>query len=216
MITATIGGNLAGNKPGLLGGKLLRRQATTDRATPEGSSRVDRLDPFALPLCSQNGDHADDRQIGVLDLRRKHVVLRRVLRGMKIIVRLPISAYHGVAIRTKPATAQAPPTVAVVLAHPDPALSVTLCRAAEDQDIVAQWQSWGRALGMPLLVEESSGRMRVAYEGDCKIHCNGPMPRRRRRGSLHKRRASLPLRRTRRSISAPTVHRDEREIIARS
>jgi hypothetical protein len=175
---------------------------------------VDRLGPFALR--SQDGDHADDGQVGVLDIRREHVVLRRVLRGMKIIVHLPISAYLGVAIRTKLATAQSQPTVAVVLAHPDPALSLTLCRAAEGQDIVAQWQSWGRALGMPLLVEESTGRMRVAYERDCEVHCNGPIARRRRRGSLHKRRASLPLRRARTSISASVVHRDEREIIARS
>ena len=137
MIAATIGGDLAGKQAGATRGKLLRRQATTHRATPEGSSRGDRLDPFALPLRSQDRDHAEEEQVGVLDLRGQHVVLRRLLRGMKIMLRLPISAYLGVAIRTRLATTQSPPTVAVVLAHPDPALSLTLCRAAEGQDIVA-------------------------------------------------------------------------------
>ena len=51
-----------------------------------------------------------------------------------------------------------------MLEHPDPALSLTLYRAADGTDIVAEWQSWGRVLGVPLLVAEADGRLREPFE----------------------------------------------------
>jgi hypothetical protein len=178
---------------------------------------VERLDPFALPLRFENADHAADERVRVIELHRERVVLRRALRGIKMAVNLPVAAYHGVAIRMQPATAKSPGAIAVVLEHPDPALSVTLCRAADGSDIVAEWQSWGRALSMPLLVEESDGRLREPFECIGSVRVGIPVSRRRRRSPLHARRASMPLRRGHgSSLLSPNVHRGEREIIARN
>jgi hypothetical protein len=109
----------------------LRRQATTSRATPAGSSRVERLDPFALPVRFENADHAADERVRMIELHRERVVLRRALCGIKMAVNLPVAAYQGVAIRMQEIAASSPSVIAVVLEHPDPALSVTLCCAAD-------------------------------------------------------------------------------------
>jgi hypothetical protein len=184
---------------------------------PAGSSRVERLDPFALPLRFEDADHAIDERVRVVELHREHVVLRRALRGIKMSVNLPVADYLGVAIRMEPTSANTPGAIAVVLEHPDPALSLTLCRAADGNDIVAEWQSWGRALGMPLLVEDSDGRLREPFARVGGVHAGIPISRRRRRGSLNSRRASMPLRRGHGSLpSSPNVHRGEREITARN
>jgi hypothetical protein len=177
---------------------------------------VERLDPFALPLRFEDADHAADERVRVVELHRERVVLRRALSGIKMAVNLPVAAYFGVAIRMEPTTANSPGPIAVVLEHPDPALSLTLCRAADGSDIVAEWQSWGRALGMPLLVEELDGWLREPFERIGSVRVGIPVSRRRRRGPLHARRASMPLRRGHGSLLlSPNVHRGEREIIAR-
>jgi hypothetical protein len=181
-----------------------------------GSSRVERLDPFALPLRFENADHAADERVRTIELHRERVVLRRALRGIKMAVNLPVAAYQGVAIRLESMTPNSPGAIAVVLEHPDSALSITLCRAAEGRDVVAEWQSWGRSLGMPLLVEGADGRLREPFERIGHVRVGMPVGRRRRRSALRARRPSMPLRR-RRGASALSlqVHGGEREIIAR-
>jgi hypothetical protein len=193
----------------------LRRQATT-RATPAGSSRVERLDPFALPVRFENADHAADERVRMIELHRERVVLRRALCGIKMAVNLPVAAYQGVAIRMEEIAASSSSVIAVVLEHPDPALSVTLCHAADGTDMVAEWQSWGRALGLPLLVEGADGCLRRPFDCIGKVHVGTPVPRRRRHGVLHRRRPAMPLRRARGLFAASLIiHADEREIIAR-
>ena len=56
-----------------------------------------------------------------------------------------------------------PDAIAVVLEHADPALSLPLFSAPESDDIVAEWQSWGRVLGLPLLVAEDDGNLREPF-----------------------------------------------------
>ena len=64
-----------------------------------GSSRAERLDPFALPLRFVDADVAADGQVRHVELHREHVVLRRALSGIKMAVNLPVAAYLGVVIR---------------------------------------------------------------------------------------------------------------------
>ncbi len=195
----------------------MRRQATTSRATPAGSSRVERLDPFALPVRFENADHVADERVRMIELHRERVVLRRALRGIKMAVNLPVAAYCGVAIRIQEIAANAPGAIAVVLAHPDPALSVTLCHAADGSDIVTEWQSWGQALGLPLLVEGADGCLREPFESIGSIRVGIPVPRRRRRSALRARRPAMPLRRAQGVLPlSPRLHAGEREIIARN
>ncbi len=195
----------------------MRRQATTSRVIPAGSSRGERLDPFALPLRFEAADLTADDRVRLVELHRERVVLRRALRGIKMAVNLPVAAYLGVAIRIEPPTHETAGAVAVVLEHPDPALSLTLYRAADGNDIVAEWQSWSRALSLPLLVAEADGRLREPFERMGALRVASPTRRRRRYSPLKARRPTLPLRRKPgRQPATPIVHQGEREIIARN
>jgi Family of unknown function (DUF6101) len=128
-----------------------------------------------------------------------------------------LAAYRGVAIRMEPPAGETAATVAVVLEHSDPALSLTLYRAADGADVVAEWRGWGRALAMPLLVAEADGRLREPFERIGGVRVASPAPRRRRRSSLAARRPTRALRRQRGTMPArPVVHRGERELIARN
>jgi hypothetical protein len=82
----------------------LRRQATTSRLAPAGSSRDERLDPFALPLRFEATDHTADKRVRSVELHHERVVLRREFRGIKMALNLPVTAYLGVAIRMEPPT----------------------------------------------------------------------------------------------------------------
>ena len=101
-------------------------------------------------------------------------------------------------------------------------MSIRRCRSPsfarrDGTDIVAEWQSWARVLGMPLLVAEPDGRLREPFERIGALRVAAPILRRRRRGTLRSRRPSLPLRRKPgRWPATPAVHHDEREIIARN
>ena len=152
----------------------------------------------------------------LVELRRERAVLRPAARGIKLAPNLPVAAYLGVAIRMEPPAGPAPGAVALVLEHPDPALSLTLYRAADGTDIVAEWRAWGRALGLPLLVAEADGRLREPFNRIGGVGVGPPISRRRRRSALRRRRPALPLRRWAGTASAkPLVHRGVREIIAR-
>lgn len=131
---------------------------------PAGSSRAERLDPFSLPLRFEQPDPAADERVRVVELHHERVILRRALGGIKMAVNVPLAAYRGVAIRIEEACLACAAGFAVVLEHIDPALSLTLYRAEDGNDIVAEWRSWARALGMPLLVPQSGSGLREPFE----------------------------------------------------
>jgi hypothetical protein len=185
------------------------------RTTPAGSSRDERLDPFTLPLRFAVTDTAADGRVRHVELTRERVVLRRALRGMKMAVNLPVAAYLGVALRMDPPEGETSGAVSIVLEHRDDGLSLPLFHADDGTDIVAEWQSWARVLGVPLLIAESDGRLREAFGRIGAIRIDVPTARRRRRSVLRRRRPSILLRRkVGRSLDGAAVHR-EREIIAR-
>jgi len=176
-----------------------------------------RLDPFSLPVRFTASDEAADERLRVVDLHRERVVLRRSVRGMRMALNLPVAAFRGVAIRLISAQANAmPSTIAVVLEHGDPALSLPLFSAAESDEIVAEWQSWGRVLGLPLLVAETDGSLREPFARLGALRIEPSSWRRRRRSAIARRRPPRLLRRRPAALpDQPVVHRDEREIIAR-
>jgi hypothetical protein len=182
-----------------------------------GSSRSARLDPFSLPVRFEAADEAADERRRVVDLHRERVVVRRSVRGMRMALNLPVAAFRGVAIRLV-GTANAPPTaIAVVLEHGDPSLSLQLFTSCASDDIVAEWQSWGRVLGLPLLVTEDDGTLREPFARLGAVRVEAPTWRRRRRFAIARRRPALLMRRRAAKLpDTPAVHRDEREIIARN
>jgi len=219
MFAATIGDELrrgltTGENPA--GSRFVRRQTVIRRAMPAGSSRVERLDPFSLPVQFAATDKAADGRVRHVELTRERVVVRRALRGMKIGGNLSVTASLGGALKMEPPQGDTPGAVSIVLAHRDHALSLPLFSADDGTDIVAEWQSWAQVLGMPLLVAEADGRLREAFDRIGAVRVASPTGRRRRRSAIRKRRPSILMRRKPgRTIDGATVHRDEHEIIAR-
>jgi len=183
---------------------------------PAGSSRDQRLDPFALPLQFSVSDAAADECIRSVELTRERVVLRRCVGGMLMALNLPVKSYLGVALRLEPPRGEAQSAVTLVLEHRDAALSLPLYRAEDTTDVVAEWQSWARVLRLPLLVAEADGGLREPFARIGALRVDDALPRRRQRGTVKRRRPSIFLRRRAggRLTEAP-VHRGEREIIAR-
>jgi hypothetical protein len=203
-----------GNSPA--GAEFSGRQMEDGRSAA-GSSRALRLDPFSLPVRFEAADDAADGRRRVVDLHRERVVVRRSVRGMRMALNLPVAAFRGVAIRLTGAVCGPPTSIAVMLEHSDPALSLPLFSSNTSDDIVAEWQSWGRVLGLPLLVVEPDGCVREPFARLGAVRIEAPTWRRRRRSAIARRRPSLVLRRRAGVASAtPTLHRGEREIIARN
>ena len=127
---------------------------------PAGSARALRLDPFALPVRYPAKDSGADGQVRQVELYRERVVLRRAVRGMRMSVGVPVSAFRGIALRLVPADGDEPAAVTVMLDHRDHALSVPLYAASDSDNVTAIWKAWGRVLGLPLRVAENDGTLR--------------------------------------------------------
>lgn len=184
-------------------------------AIPAGSSRSLRLDPLALPVRFRAADAAADERTRLVDLSRDSVVLRRSVRGVRTTVSLPVTAFLGIAMRLVPPDGTNAGAIAIMLEHPDPALSVPLFAAADANDVLAEWHTWARIFGLPLLVADGDGELREPFPRLGAVRLGDPCQR-VRRGALRTRRPSILMRRRPgRAGAAPTVHR-EREIIARN
>jgi hypothetical protein len=182
-----------------------------------GSSRATRLDPFSLPVRFEAADEAADGRRRIVDLHRERVVVRRCVGGMRMALNLPVAAFRGVAIRLNGNANEPPTAIDVVLEHGDPALSLPLFSSNASDDIVAEWQSWGRVLGLPLLVAERDGSLREPFARIGALRIEAPTWRRRRHSAVARRRPVLLLRRRLgKSPGAAVIRRDEREIIARN
>jgi hypothetical protein len=184
-------------------------------AKPAGSGRVLRLDPLALPVRFRTADADADGRVRLVELYRDEVILRRSVRGVRMAVSLPIATYRGVAMRLMPPHGADAGTVAVMLEHPDPALSVPLFAASEATDLLAEWRLWGRIFGLPLLAAANDGTMREAFAHLGAVRIAAPSPRRRRSGAVGKRRPGFLVRRKPGRAGGAQVHR-ECEIIARN
>ncbi len=174
-----------------------------------------RLDPAQLPTRYAAPDRGADGGQRSIDLFADRVVIRRTTSGARMKLQLPVSAYRGVAVRLSEGAAETE-GLEVVMVHKDPALSVPLVATHGRDDVVADWQRWGQALGLPLLVEEADGSMREAFPRLGAVMLGTPGPRRRRRSTLRDRRPSALMRRkATKGIAGQPVH-SGREIIARN
>jgi hypothetical protein len=176
-----------------------------------------RLDPLALPVRFAVADERADERMRHVELHRERVVLHRAVSGIRMAVKVPVTDFLGVVVRLIPSADQQPDSVLVSLEHRDPALSVPLYCARDANDVVAEWQMWGRVLGMPLLTADLNGNLREVFPRMGLVRLGKPAPRRRRYNAIRRRRPSILLRRRpgiRNTIA--TVYRGEREIIARN
>jgi len=192
----------------------LRRQTEGGLALA-GSSRSGRLDPFALPLCFSTADARADGGTRLVELHQRRVIVRRAMRGMTMAVNLPMRAFLGVALHVRSSQAVDGGLVALVLEHRDPSLSLQLYAAADGADIVAEWHAWSQVLGVPLLVVDPDGALREAFPQFGPLRVAAPAGRRRRHGTVGRRRPSILARRKPGRRGPMAVHGGEREIIAR-
>jgi hypothetical protein len=162
-------------------------------------------------------DSGADGQVRDIELDRERVVLRREVRGIRMKIGVLVTEFAGVTMRTLPPEDGEPAAVAIMLEHRDNGLSVPLFVATQGDDAMAEWKSWSRVLGVPLLVDDGDGSLREPVRRIGRLSVGTPGPRRRRRAAIKWRRPSILMRRKPGRPSAePTVHRGEREIIARS
>jgi hypothetical protein len=127
---------------------------------PAGSSRAFRLDPFTLPV-RHSGPSGGVRETAFVLDRERAIVKRSMRAGQAVTVAVPVHAYDGVAVRMVPIGRAGQIRVIVELRHRDPALTLPLIIADEPEDVAADWQAWGRALNLPLLLIEQDGTVRM-------------------------------------------------------
>jgi hypothetical protein len=200
----------------------MRHQTAVGRSVPAGSGRHGRLDPFTLPVRFAVTDRTADQSVREVELTHERVVLRRTLHGIKMAFNLPLTAYLGVALHLEaPVNGQDPANdhdgvATIVLEHRDSALALPLFRTTEGSDIIAEWQTWGRVLHLPLLVADADGTLREPFQRIGAVQVADPIKRRRRCTAIKARRPRLLMRRRIHARPATVVYRDEREIIARN
>ncbi len=134
--------------------------------------------------------------------------------GPPLTLTVPLTSYRGVAVRMEPTSVAGQVRVFVELLHKDPSLTLPLIVGDEPEDVAADWQAWGRALNLPLLVIGQDGSVSAPL-GDLGGVIAGPPGR---AGAIPSSpaggRASLPGARP--AIREPTERLDGREIIARN
>jgi hypothetical protein len=127
-----------------------------------------RVDPFALPVryhATLAGPASATTPSVYLD--REQAVIKRRLGGIPTTLSTPVSAFRGVAVRMTGDPETGAVRTTVELMHRDPAMSLPLV-VVEDlgdgEDVSADWQAWGRALGLPLLIVDADGSVRAPLE----------------------------------------------------
>jgi hypothetical protein len=193
----------------------LGRQTLAGGFAPGGSAAPARLDPTLLPVRFTASDARADGRVRDVELARDQVVIRRTVKGMPLRIRVPVTAFTGVTLRLEAADESGERTI-VSLEHRDPALSVTLYEAEDNEDAVAEWQMWSRVLARPLLVADLAGAVSEPFPTLGGVRLNSPVRRRRRRTPVHTRRPRRALRRRLGIASAEPAVYSEREIIARN
>jgi hypothetical protein len=154
-----------------------------------------RLDPLSLPISFEAHDSRADGGVRSIELHRERVVLRRALHGMRMAVSVRVRDFLGVALRGLD-DAQI-----LVLAHRDPSLTIPLCVSSDPDEIAIAWQMWSDIFALPRFLEDKPRE---------------PTPRRRRHNAIRARRPKfLTRRRGGAYLNPPSIHQDEREIIAR-
>jgi len=172
----------------------VRRQIASG-INPAGSSRALRLDPLSLPVSFNAHDTRADGGVRQIELHRERIVLRRAVHGIRMAVKVRVSDFKGVALRSTDDAQM------LVLVHRDPSLTIPLCVSCDTDEIATAWQMWSDVFGLPLLPENGTRE---------------PAPRRRRRNAIRARRPKFLVRRRVGDLLGPaSIHRSEREIIAR-
>ena len=196
------------------------RQTAYQAATEAGASREFPLDPGHLPLTFQgkagsfsNGDR--DLQTVEINLDRERVMINPVSSGTPSGTVVPVKTFAGVVVQIAPADQNGTVCAKLILKHPDEGLSVLLAETGNPEELAALWPAWSKSLGLPMLVCDLGGKVKPIEAYSARPSA-GPAPRRRMALLTGRRPRFLVRRKTGSNEGARMIHRDEREIIART
>ena len=193
----------------------MRRQTATADEDLVGPVRCFRIDPATLPVRYSAPIGKGARRVeAVIVLDREQAIVRRPsLGGVPLTFRLPVKTFEGVAVAMTPIGEDGDIEVMVELRHRDPALSVPLAVAEDPGEISADWQAWGRTLGLPLLIVGLDGTVEKPVDRIGPLLRHEPKPRRRHSFFAGRRPRFLTRRKT--GLQGSIEILSAREIIAR-
>jgi hypothetical protein len=144
---------------------------------------------------------------------RQAVVRRATGSGLPVNLQIPLRAFVGVAVRMVPVGTNGDIEVTVELHHRDPALCLPLVVSDDPAEVAADWQAWGRALGLPLLLVRQDGEIEAPLNQMGEMTLLPSKPRRRHSYFAGRRPRFLARRKPGGEIMLERV--SAREIIAR-
>lgn len=200
-------------------GKTWGRQTEAMQGKPVWAATYLRLDPYALPQ-KMSYDRGGPKLSGGIrgtevefTLNATGAVMKRDLDcGLPLSMALPNKAFMGVAARAYE-NEDGSNTVTLELLHHDRELSVPLCVSDTVEDAAADWHSWAKRLGLPMLLVDQNGNATVVKDHS-GISSQSPKPRRRRASMMPGRPNFLRRRKT--GMVGPVVYITAEEIIARN
>jgi hypothetical protein len=136
---------------------VLRRQTATTRGASAGSGHSYRLDPAILPVCHAAPAVGSTGEAAFILDRERAVVRRGKRSDSPVMATVPVASYAGVAVRMKAIGNAGAIRVFVEVLHADPSLTLQLAVADSPEAVAADWQAWGRALDLPLLIVGQDG-----------------------------------------------------------
>jgi hypothetical protein len=137
-----------------------------------GSGRAYRLDPHTLPA---RGSPIGGSAAAAFVIEADRAIVRRA--GAAVAV--PLAEYRGVAVRMEPIGNDGSVRGFVELLHHDAELTLPLAINDDPNSISNDWQAWGRALHLPLLIIGQDGSVGEPLHDTGGVHMGPPKPRRR-------------------------------------
>lgn len=178
---------------------------------------------LAQPVRVVCPDAGTDDGTRTLALSAAQVKIARRVRGVGMDIKLPPTAFKGVALRLEP-RGDFGWHYRLVLEHADEGLASCLYSADHDLDVVALWRRYAKILNLPRLVEHDDGTLAPVEDvSDIqkKVKCPNALKAfafaRRKVKALTKQRPRFLRRRKSSKLPLdPVVVRGEVEIVARS
>ena len=146
-------------------------------------------------------------------LDRDRAVIKRRVAGVPVTVVVPAQGFDGVMVRIVPGAVPGEIVAALILKHPDSALSITLAETEKSDDLAVLWSRWAQVLNLPMLVCDLGGKVKP-IEAYSAVPASKPAPRRKLRLLTGRRPRFLNRRLPGRQEPSATVPANEREIIA--
>ena len=197
----------------------MRRQTNPQGLATRWPVRKMDVDPFhlptqfSLPVQTVAGQllRARDR----IRIENATVAVEREVMGTRATTKeIALEEFTGVAIRADlVGEADDRFAVSVNLHHPDPDLCIPLHMSYDMCEVSARWQSWARALRLPLLLPALDGTWKEPVERLGKVSVKPPHGRVERRFLAKRRSCMSALRETGDSRARPAI--GGAEIIAR-